>query len=163
MICDKCGKKEATFHSRTNINGDISEIHLCDECAKKTGAYSKSMRDFNNFFSDDPLISLDFDEDNNDVCDVCGTTFEDFKNCGLLGCDHCYDVFSSRLKDIIENVQGSNYHVGKTALDHKELTYDEKIEDLREQINRAVDKEDYETAAKIKKQIEKLQGEHNGK
>ena len=163
MICDKCKNKEATFHSRTNINGKITEVHLCDECATKTGAYSKSMMDFNNFFNNDPLISLGMDELSKEVCDFCGTSFEDFKNSGLIGCDHCYDYFENKLKDIIENVQGANYHVGKTALDHNQLTYDEKIEDLREQINRAVDKEDYETAAKIKKQIEKMQGEHNGK
>lgn len=33
MNCQNCGRHEATFHYRANINGEQTEQHLCPECA----------------------------------------------------------------------------------------------------------------------------------
>jgi protein arginine kinase activator len=40
MKCDKC-EKEATFHFQSNINGEKTEYHLCEDCAKEAG-YDKA-------------------------------------------------------------------------------------------------------------------------
>ena len=37
MKCDRCGKNEATFHYKTNINGRVTEAHLCSDCARAMG------------------------------------------------------------------------------------------------------------------------------
>ena len=37
MKCQNCGKKEANFHCTSNIDGCVSEAHLCSECAAKLG------------------------------------------------------------------------------------------------------------------------------
>ena len=57
MKCEHCGKNEVTFVSRSNINGHITEQHLCGECAEKLGVtrrlteHSRRMRqDFDRFF-----------------------------------------------------------------------------------------------------------------
>lgn len=34
MRCQNCGNYEASFHYRSNINGEITEQHLCQECAQ---------------------------------------------------------------------------------------------------------------------------------
>ena len=34
MLCNECGKNQATVHSVQYINGAKSEVHLCAECAK---------------------------------------------------------------------------------------------------------------------------------
>ena len=36
MKCEKCGK-EATYHYRANVNGEVSEMHLCADCAGEQG------------------------------------------------------------------------------------------------------------------------------
>ncbi len=36
MKCEKCDK-EATFHFQSNINGEKTETHLCEDCAKAEG------------------------------------------------------------------------------------------------------------------------------
>ena len=36
MKCQHCGVYEATFHYRSNINGQIAEQHLCVACAQST-------------------------------------------------------------------------------------------------------------------------------
>ena len=34
MRCDRCGKNEATFYYKSNINGKVTQIHLCPQCAE---------------------------------------------------------------------------------------------------------------------------------
>ncbi len=56
MKCQNCGKNEANFHYMSNINGNVTEQHLCSECAEKLN-YNKSFayssgRMFNDMLSD---------------------------------------------------------------------------------------------------------------
>lgn len=60
MKCEKCKEKEATFYYSSNVNGDVTEKHLCSECAREEGFGSAldyrptSMFDgmFDSFFGD---------------------------------------------------------------------------------------------------------------
>ena len=37
MLCQNCGKNEATTHIKRVVNGDTTETHLCAECAQHLG------------------------------------------------------------------------------------------------------------------------------
>ena len=37
MKCEKCGKNEASYFYRENINGRRRELHLCGDCARSEG------------------------------------------------------------------------------------------------------------------------------
>lgn len=37
MKCENCGKNEVTFIYQSNVNGQVTEKHLCSECAEKLG------------------------------------------------------------------------------------------------------------------------------
>ena len=37
MKCENCGKNEVTFVYQSNVNGPVTEKHLCSECAEKLG------------------------------------------------------------------------------------------------------------------------------
>ena len=41
MKCEHCGIHDATFFCKTNINGRVSQVHLCPDCAEKLG-YTRS-------------------------------------------------------------------------------------------------------------------------
>ena len=45
MLCQNCGKNEATTHIKQIVNGDMAESHLCAECAKNLG-YSDMLSGF---------------------------------------------------------------------------------------------------------------------
>lgn len=71
MKCDNCKKNDANFHSITNINGKVTEKHLCTECAKQDSDFKdKREKFFNDFMSDftsnlsffSPMTSLGFDD-----------------------------------------------------------------------------------------------------
>ena len=42
MKCQHCGRNDATFYYRSNVNGRVTEQHLCAECAAKLG-YSQAV------------------------------------------------------------------------------------------------------------------------
>ena len=37
MKCQNCGKNEVCFHYSSNVNGCMTETHLCSECADRSG------------------------------------------------------------------------------------------------------------------------------
>ena len=51
MKCERCGRNEATFYFKSNINGKITEQHLCADCARELG-YTDKLRS-RSLFDDD--------------------------------------------------------------------------------------------------------------
>jgi len=58
MKCENCGKNEVAFVYESNINGQVTEKHLCAECAEKLGYTQRflahqqqMMQGMQNFFS----------------------------------------------------------------------------------------------------------------
>ena len=55
MKCEHCGKNEVTFVYQSNVNGQVTEKHLCGECAEKLGYTQRlaahSQRMMQNLFS----------------------------------------------------------------------------------------------------------------
>ena len=41
MKCEHCGKNEVTFVYQSNVNGQVTEKHLCADCAEKLGYTQK--------------------------------------------------------------------------------------------------------------------------
>lgn len=184
MKCQNCGKREANVQYTQVINGVKREMVLCEECARELGIgsemnFNMSM-DIPSFFGEffhqyDNLGLLpDFGTITKEKCDECGTTYNEFTNNGRLGCFHCYEVFSDRLDPILKRIQGSNRHVGRKgrALDSsivenmeekkREWKKDNKKEDklgtLKEDLKKAIKDERYEDAAKLRDQINEIEG-----
>ena len=51
MLCQNCGKYEATTHIKRIVNGEATEAHLCSDCARALG-YDSVFPDFGFNFSD---------------------------------------------------------------------------------------------------------------
>ena len=49
MKCTNCGMNNATCHYRYNINGKVTEAHLCPDCAAKMEGKADGF-DFNEAF-----------------------------------------------------------------------------------------------------------------
>jgi len=52
MKCQNCGKNEVNFHYSSNVNGSVTEMHLCAECAMQSGYDLESMVDLGTFFNE---------------------------------------------------------------------------------------------------------------
>ena len=51
MKCQNCGKNEVNFHYSSNVNGCVTEEHLCSECAASSGYDMEQMFSFGNVFN----------------------------------------------------------------------------------------------------------------
>ena len=120
MLCQNCGKYEATMRYTQIINGIKSEICLCENCAKKLGIGSiqfntpMNLADFlTDFFDDYEKEMLPSFVREAAKCKSCGSTYEDFVQTGMLGCPDCYEAFSERIDPILRKLQGNVKHIGR--------------------------------------------------
>ncbi|MEA5085481.1 MAG: UvrB/UvrC motif-containing protein [Lachnospiraceae bacterium] len=164
MLCEKCKKNQATIHMTQVINGDVKEIYLCPECAANE-EYSTKFS-FHNMFQElfnlaaSPTEVFGGFNASGLKCPVCGQTYEEFKKLGKLGCVSCYSAFSQTLDHTLKSIHGSNEHKGKIPQKSggKMLAKREK-ENLKRQLAVAIEKEEYEEAAKIRDRIRNIEKE----
>ena len=137
MLCEKCGKKTATVFNKLE-NGD--EIYICEDC----NSNFDSLQNLKVFLSSN---------DEEKKC-VCGTTFLEISESGLVGCEKCYETFKNELEPIISKIHTGALHTGK-----KPMT---KIERLEKQIEDAMKNRFFDLAVKLSDELNLLKGgEHN--
>jgi protein arginine kinase activator len=96
-------------------------------------------------------------------CEVCGLTFDDFRQKGEFGCSDCYVTFREELKPILRRIQGDVIHKGKVPKRAGgTLSIKREIEKLRDNLKELVAKEEYEKAAKVRDEIKKLEAQSGG-
>lgn len=169
MQCQECGKRPATLHFTKIVNGDKTEFHLCDVCAKEKGEIIPGT---SNGFSIHNLISglLDFDLNHHGGtigsepkalhCKECGMSYAQFSKMGRFGCSSCYDYFSVRLDPLLRRIHGNTAHVGKIPRRAGQHLHTRKqLEQLKARLAQAVQREEFEKAAQIRDEIRKLEKE----
>ena len=60
MKCQNCGKNEATFYYKSNINGRVMESHLCPQCAQKLGLMQNMRQPLMDSLWDDDFFARPF-------------------------------------------------------------------------------------------------------
>jgi protein arginine kinase activator len=78
----------------------------------------------------------------------------EFRGQGRLGCPHDYEAFRLGLDPILKRVHRSLQHAGKRPphyLANREAL--EEMVDMRRQLLEAIDREDYEQAARVRDMI----------
>ena len=167
MLCQNCKTKQANTHIRQVINGELTELDLCPECAAKLG-YENAFSDFLDLgsmmsgFLGMPTVSALAREDK---CPGCGATFSQITKSGKVGCAKCYDVFFERLLPTIKRIHGNTVHTGKrlrTARLQSGSTKEQhedsrtELETLSEKLQAAVKAQEFEQAAKLRDRINEL-------
>ena len=173
MTCDICGKKKATVHLTEIVDEQMSEMHLCEECARQ-----KSSQMEQQFGLADLLAGLTENakapaakEGEKTVlkCSRCGLPYEDFRKFGRLGCSECYNSFKEHLAGLLRKIHGSNKYLGKTPSQYKgerpsalpegsmALLPSDDLSDLKKQLHSAIAAEDFEKAAQIRDRIRSLE------
>lgn len=159
MLCNECGKNDATVHVTHIVNGKKTENHLCEECAKKNQSLFNSSFSMENLFS--AMLNNAFSGATylpTKGCSTCGMTYEQFRNAGKFGCSDCIETFKPKLMPVIKNIQGYDAHQGKIPKraggDYK---VQKEIEKLRKELKLMIDQEEYEKAAELRDQIRDME------
>ncbi len=176
MLCNKCKKNEAKVYYTEIIGGEKKEQHLCEDCAMEFTSFHTSNSLGNQELTLGSLLSTIlgnyYTNDNSTVkptpkdisCKECGLTYKEFMKIGRFGCSKCYDSFSSALDKSLASVQGSNSHVGKKPKGYVTKTQ-KLVEELSEldklsiKLQDAIEKEEFEEAAKIRDRIRTIKKE----
>jgi protein arginine kinase activator len=169
VLCQNCQQRPATVHLTKIVNFAKTEMHLCEVCAKAAGNELGVI--FGTNFSFQNLIAGLLGDEELEIqqqpsigrelkCQNCGLTFSDFKNSGLLGCGECYRYFQIGLEPLLKKVHGSAAHTGKVPRrTGGKVRIRKEIQDLRRQLQQAIQKEDYEQAANLRDEIRHLEKE----
>lgn len=167
MVCDICKKKEATVHLTEIVNEQMTELHLCEDCAKKKGA-----TDIGEHFGLADLLAGLIDvgmghpseiargigEEVGLKCLSCGLAYKDFRKIGRLGCGDCYNTFKRTLAPLLKKIHGSNQHIGKSpSRAGKVVKLKTELQGLQNRLQKAIQMEEFEEAARLRDKIRELE------
>lgn len=178
MLCNQCKKRDAKVLYTEIINGIKKEQHLCEECA--TGVTSFQLEKPNlkkeftlgdilstmlhNYYMGEQLVT---DSGYSKlICKSCNKSYEDFIYQGRFGCAQCYREFYSEIGKTLKGMQGSDIHTGKRPKGFETastniLTGLSEIDKLEITLQKAIEKEEFEEAVKLRDTIRELKKEEN--
>lgn len=157
MLCDNCGKEPAKVHYKEMKDNEITEYHLCEKCALEKGIQIPHKKKAFSIADIPALMAEDVSADVG-ACKTCGLSYREFRDTGRLGCSDCYNAFKDQLKPLLRRIHGSNAHMGKSPrVSQGAFRKRREIEDLKVELSRAIDSEDFERAAEIRDRIKELE------
>jgi protein arginine kinase activator len=167
MQCQRCGERPAVIHLTTIVDNTHTEQHLCEACAAQQGIQTEAS--LAKFPVGDLLGSLGKGSatqlpatDATTRCEACGATLQDFRDTGRLGCAQCYETFETSLRTLLRRVHGASRHMGEPYVspgtrepvdEHGASLAAPGLSALREQLQRAVEAENFELAARLRDEI----------
>jgi protein arginine kinase activator len=150
----------------TKVENDTKvTLHLCKQCAQQKGletgeAILKSpLGGFIQAMGKGGASMLPSTADGL-RCGACGGTLKDFRESTRLGCAHCYQSFETHLRDLLRRLHGSSQHVGERYVmpgGPGEADPRVALLDLKDQLRRAVENENFELAAELRDRIRVLE------
>lgn len=168
MICQVCGKKTATTHIKTIVNGQLTEQHLCADCARKKGyggLFGGLGFDFGSLLGG--LLGEASGDRNVVRCEKCGSSFEEIARSGKLGCADCYKTFRSQLVPMIQRIHGTTRHKGKTPGSSALRVTENRsqivpvaqsaLEEKKKQLQKAIEAQEFERAAVLRDEIKEME------
>lgn len=171
MECQECHERPATLHFTQVINGEKSEIHVCEQCAKEKGyvSYGEEAFSFHNLlsglFNSHPLPDSNSNtkvESNNGIkCEKCGLTYQEFTRIGKFGCAQCYKSFNQHLNPIFRRVHsGNTQHHGKVPKrEGGKIHLKKKIQQQKMDLQQLIQREEFEEAAQVRDRIRSMESE----
>lgn len=165
MLCQICGKNPASVHFTEIHDNQMSEIHVCERCAEDKGMQAPAQKhkfEIADLLAGmvDTMTQTDEERVGHVQCPRCGLLYSQFKETGRLGCSECYAAFQFQLRPLLRRIHGDTHHRGKTPSHGKATaTRTRRIQRLHDDLRRAVEREDFETAASVRDEIRRVEAE----
>ena len=165
MLCERCFERHATISIIQIINGEKTELHICENCSEGEGIEA-IVSNLPQIFTKMILDVLKQKEKEAKrtggkyavrKCSSCGYSWEEFRKTGPLGCDKCYVFFKEQIIEIVKQAQGQSLHVELKQESKRSFeTAEDKSTLLENALQKAVQNEEYEKAAKLRDKIRSL-------
>ena len=168
MLCDLCGKRTAVVFVQESSLSSRAELHLCAECAKERGV--RGAGDGVRLSISDLFSSISGDQSRDgaprdgvrsaDRCPICSCSLNELKQRGLASCPACYRTFAFELFRSVYPDARSRRHAGRVPrrFSPAPVSVDGALlQRSRDALKEALDREDYEAAARCRDQIRSLE------
>jgi protein arginine kinase activator len=165
MLCQICGKTPATVHFTEIHDNKMTEIHVCERCAEEKGLHSSSKKpkfDIADLLAGmvDGMTSTEEERVGHVQCPRCSLAYSAFRETGRLGCAECYAAFQFQLRPLLRRIHGDTRHRGKAPARAGEgAARSRQIQRLHDELQRAVEREEFERAAQVRDEIKRLEAE----
>ncbi len=166
MFCQNCESNKATNHIHTVVNGVVTDMYLCSECAK---SINKSFQSDDMFGLLSSFLKSTVEPTAKKItCECCGCSFGDISKTGKVGCGNCYKTFIKQLEPALVRLHGRTNHLGKrnANMNNAESKINTEknddlgeVEKLKRELKTAIEKEEYEKAAVLRDEIKKISGD----
>jgi len=166
MLCDNCKERDAVINLTQVEHDSKVTLHLCEQCAQQKGVETGGTVLKSPLGGFLPALgqggtgaALLPSASDGLRCSACGATLRDFRDSGRLGCDQCYLTFDFHLRDLLRRLHGSSQHVGERYELPGADDADPKgrLLELRAQLRRAVESENFELAAELRDRLRVLE------
>ena len=165
MLCEECGKYEATVHIETlTPEGESTTRSLCQRCVNKLrmmpGVHALDIGEFlGALFERIHQSRMEKDSDRFEAtCPGCGMTYAEYKREQRFGCAECYRAFREPVEEALVKRNDSAIYVGRTPGSEEQVNSDiYQIKKLREEMQMAIAEEKFEIAAAIRDEIRALE------
>lgn len=154
MLCESCKEREATVHLTQVVDGAIKKLHLCEDCAAKSGIDLQGPISIT-----DILLGMGVSKpadplDGERTCPRCHMRRTDFKKTGRFGCATCYEAFAEELPPLLKAMHRSDQHVGKVPQrENARVQAGAELSHLQKEMEKAIAAENFEAAARLRDQI----------
>jgi protein arginine kinase activator len=150
---------QATVHLTDIVNNQKKELHLCQACAEAQHLVNKQ-QEINLPAILQTLIGQHLGPQTDELarlaCPACGIKYMEFRAQGRLGCPHDYSVFRLGLAPLLQRIHRATRHVGKSPRKGEEASRAQaEALELRRRLQKAVDTEAYEEAARLRDLLRK--------
>jgi protein arginine kinase activator len=163
MKCEICGERDAVIHIQQVIGKERVDLHLCEDCAVERGITSSQDRielSISNLING--LVEVHGKRSKKStkpqVCPRCESTWEGINKRQRMGCPDCYTTFHREIRQALRKLLGKSQHRGR--LPKRLSTYKTVLVDmvkLKEGLEEALKREDYEKAARLRDRIRELE------
>ena len=166
MVCDNCKERDAVINLTQVEHDSKVTLHLCEQCAQQKGVETggtvlkSPLGGFLTALGKGGTGAALLPSASDGLrCSACGATLRDFRDSGRLGCDQCYLTFDFHLRDLLRRLHGSSQHVGERYELPGADDADPKgrLLELRAQLRRAVESENFELAAELRDRLRVLE------
>ena len=163
MKCQHCGKNEATFYYKSNINGAVMEQHLCADCARELGYADGMANVFSGFGSFNRSLFGGFDDLFAPMPALAGNFFEPFEAMDRQFA-RMFPQLGSGSAAASQPAQAAPAQSASgndlvSEEEHRKLDRERRMNALRTELNQAIQTENFERAAQLRDQIHGLESQ----
>jgi protein arginine kinase activator len=174
MICELCNKGPATVHVTEihSVKGakepTLQQRHMCEACARSLELPSTPVA-----FAKSLPVQLQkllrqsaqrAQAEGSLVCPSCGMSLAEFRSKGRFGCARDYEVFRTHIDPLLLRVHNAQSHRGRVPGGEAQpkVDLDRQLSDLRTKLEAAIREEAYESAARLRDEIQELEAQPRG-